>query len=146
MGLLDYYRQFEAMTEEEVNEGLREEAAERKRKALMRVDTLDLSQTTWPELPHPSIVSAITFVARRGLHRYPHLQRGSPLHEELAERHDVEPGRVILGNGAAELLSSAARALIEPGQRLLSVWPSYPLFPIMAHRAHGQAVRVRRGR
>jgi histidinol-phosphate aminotransferase len=145
MGPLDYYRQFEGMSEEEVNEGLREEAAERKRKALTRVDTLDLSQTTWPELPHPSIVSAITFVARRGLHRYPHLQRGSQLHEELAERYGVQPDRVILGNGAAELLSSATRALMEPGQRLLSAWPSYPLFPIMAHRANGQAVRVSGG-
>jgi len=144
MGLLDYYRQFEAMTEEEVNEGLRAEAAERKRKALTRVDTLDLSQTTWPELPHPSIVNAITFVARRGLQRYPHL-RGSQLHEELAERHGVESSRVILGNGAAELLISATRALIEPGQRLLCAWPSYPLFPIMARRAHGQAVRVNGG-
>ncbi len=141
MSLLDYYRQFEGMSEEEVNSELREEAAERKRKALMRVETLDLSQTTWPELPHPSIVSAITFVARRGMQRYPHL-RGSQLHDELAERHGVDPARVILGNGAAELLSSAARALIEPGQRLLSAWPSYPLFPIMARRAHGQAVRV----
>jgi histidinol-phosphate aminotransferase len=145
MGLLDYYRQFEGMSEEEVNVGLRAEAAERKRKALMRVDTLDLSQTTWPELPHPSIVSAITFVARRGLHRYPHLQRGSQLHNVLSERYGIEPGRVILGNGAAELLSSATRALIEPGQRLLSAWPSYPLFPIMARRAHGQAVRVSGG-
>lgn len=142
MSLLDYYRQFEGMTEEEVNAGLREEAVERKRKALMRVQTLDLSQTTWPELPHPSIVSAITFVARRGMQRYPHLQRGTQLLDELAERHGVDPARVILGNGAAELLSSAARALIEPGQRLLSAWPSYPLFPIMARRAHGQAVRV----
>jgi histidinol-phosphate aminotransferase len=144
MGLLDYYRQFEAMTEEEVNADLREEAAERKRKALTRVQTLDLSQTTWPELAHPSIVSAITFVARRGLQRYPHV-RGSQLRDELAERHSVEPGRVILGNGAAELLSAATRALIEPGQRLLSAWPSYPLFPIMARRAHGQAARVEGG-
>ena len=40
----------------------------------MRVETLDLSQTTWPELAHPSIVSAITFVARRGMQRYPHLR------------------------------------------------------------------------
>jgi histidinol-phosphate aminotransferase len=141
VSLLDYYRQFEGMSEEEVNAGLREEAAERKRKALARLETLDLSHTTWPELAHPSIVSAITFVARRGMQRYPHL-RGSKLHEELAERHGVDPARVILGNGAAELLSSAARALIEPGQRLLSAWPSYPLFPIMAHRAHGQAIRV----
>jgi histidinol-phosphate aminotransferase len=144
VSLLDYYRQFEGMSEEEVNEGLRAEAAERKRKALMRVETLDLSQTTWPELSHPSIVSAVTFVARRGMHRYPHL-RGSQLHDELAERHGVDPARVILGNGAAELLSSATRALIEPGQRLLSTWPTYPLFPIMARRAHGRAVAVSGG-
>lgn len=31
MGLLDYYKQFEGMSEEEVNSGLRDEAAERKR-------------------------------------------------------------------------------------------------------------------
>jgi histidinol-phosphate aminotransferase len=144
MSLLDYYKQFEGMSEEEVNVGLREEALERKRRALARVETLDLSQTTWPELPHPSIVSAITFVARRGMHRYPHL-RGSQLHDELAERHGIDPGRIILGNGAAELLSSATRALIEPGQRLLSPWPSYPLYPIMARRAHGRAIPVSGG-
>jgi histidinol-phosphate aminotransferase len=144
MGLLDYYRQFEGMSEEEVNAGLREEAAERRRKALTRVDTLDLSHTTWPELPHPRIVNAITYVARRGLNQYPHL-RGTDLRTELAERHGVEPARLVLGNGAAELLSSATRALISPGQQLLTRWPSYPLYPIMARRAHGQAVRVSGG-
>jgi histidinol-phosphate aminotransferase len=144
MGLLDYYKQFEGMSEEEVNVGLREEAAERRRKALTRVEALDLSQTTWPELPHPRIVNAITFVARRGLHEYPHM-RGTDLRSELAERHGVEPERLILGNGAAELLSAATRALISPGQVLLTRWPSYPLYPIMARRAHGQAVRVSGG-
>jgi len=141
VGLLDYYRQFEGMSEEEVNAGLREQAAERKRKALTRVDTLDLSQTTWPELPHPRIVNAITYVARRGLYRYPHLS-GTDLRAQLAERHGVEPARLILGNGAAELLSAATRALIEPGQALLTPWPSYPLYPLMARRAHGLAERV----
>ena len=141
MGLLDYYKQFEGMSEEEVNAGLRAEAEERRRKALTRVDTLDLSQTTWPELPNPRIVNAITFVARRGLHRYPHF-RGSELRDELAASLGVESARLILGNGAAELLSAATRALIEPGQQLLTLWPSYPLYPIMARRAHGQAVRV----
>jgi histidinol-phosphate aminotransferase len=144
VGLLDYYRQFEGMSEEEVNEGLRREAAERKAKALTRVDTLDLSQTTWPELPHPRVVNAITFVARRGLHRYPHT-RGSQLRDELAEHHGVDRARLILGNGAAELLSSATRALIEPGQRLITSWPAYPLYPIMARRAHGQAIPVSGG-
>jgi histidinol-phosphate aminotransferase len=144
MGLLDYYRQFEGMSEEEVNRGLRAQAAERRRKALTRVETLDLSQTTWPELAHPHIVSAITFTAQRGLQRYPHL-RGSALHDELAARHGVDSGRLILGNGAAELLSAATRALIAPGQRLITSWPSYPLYPIMARRAHGRAVPITGG-
>jgi histidinol-phosphate aminotransferase len=144
VGLLDYYKQFEAMSEEEVNAGLREEAAERRRKALTKVETLDLSHTTWPELPHPRIVNAITFVARRGLHRYPYL-RGTELRSGLAERHGVDASRLVLGNGAAELLSAATRALIAPGQKLLARWPSYPLYPLMARRAHGQAVPVEGG-
>ena len=144
MGLLDYYKQFEGLTEEEVNSELREQAAERKRKALTRVVTLDLSQTTWPELPHARIVNTIAYVALRGLHRYPHLH-ASDLRNELAQRHDTDPARLILGNGAAELLSSATRALIAPGQELLTSWPSYPLYPIMARRAHGRAVPVTGG-
>ncbi|HXA55068.1 MAG TPA: histidinol-phosphate transaminase [Solirubrobacteraceae bacterium] len=141
MGLLDYYRQFEGVPEEEVNRELREEAAERRRKALARVTTIDLSQTTWPGLPHANIVNAITFTARAGLQRYPHL-RGSRLRGELAERHGVPAERLIIGNGVAELLSAATRALIGPGQELLTSWPSYPLFPLMARRAHGRAVPV----
>ncbi len=144
MGLLDYYRQFEGLSEEEVNRDLREEAAERRRKALTRVRTIDLSQTTWPELPHPNIANSITYIARRGLQLYPHL-RGSELRDELASRLGVDPPRLILGNGAAELLSAATRALIEPGQELITTWPSYPLFPIMARRAHGKAVPVSGG-
>ena len=144
MGLLDYYKQFEGMSEEEVNAGLREEAAERRRKALTRVETLDLSHTSWPELPDPRVVNAITFVARRGMHHYPYL-RGTELRSRLAERHGVEVSRLVLGNGAAELLSAATRALIEPGQRLLTPWPSYPLYPLMARRAHGRPERVSGG-
>ena len=123
-----------------------QQAAERRRKALTRVETLDLSQTTWPELAHPSIVNAITFTARRGLQRYPHL-RGSQLRDELAERHGVDSGRLILGNGAAELLSSATRALIEPGQRaahLLALLPAVPDHGPPRPRPRGAGHRRRR--
>src|SRR6516162_477753 len=125
------------MTEEEVNEGLREEAAERRRKALTRVETLDLSHTTWPELPHPRVVQAITFVALRGLNRYPHL-RGSELRNELAERHGVDPARLILGNGAGELLSSATRALIAPGRAM----PVSGGVDALLRAVHEQDIRV----
>ncbi|HEY3190262.1 MAG TPA: aminotransferase class I/II-fold pyridoxal phosphate-dependent enzyme [Solirubrobacteraceae bacterium] len=150
MGLLDRYRQFEAMTEEEVNARLREEADERRRRALARVEPIDLSRTTWAEYPPSTVVNAITFAARRGLHRY--LDRhASELRAELAARHGVPLERLVVGGGAAQLLTTAAQALIEHRptasgrvcpDELITPWPSYPLYPVMARRARGHAVPV----
>jgi histidinol-phosphate aminotransferase len=140
-GLLGYYRQFEGLSEDEVNADLREAAAERRAKALARQDTLDLSRTTWPEYPPPAIVNAITFAARRGLHRY--LDRASgELRSELAHRHGVPEGRLVVGDGVAQLISEAAGALLEPEDELITPWPSYPLFPVVARHARGHAVPV----
>ena len=140
-GWLPYYRQFEGMSDEEVSEGLRRASEERRRIALARVEPLDLSGTTWFEFPHPDVVSAVTYAARRGINRYgdPH---AATLRSELAHRHAVEPGRVAVGNGAAELLVAAAGALLEPGGELVIPWPSYPLYPLMAKRAGGRPVPV----
>ncbi len=139
MGLLDYYRQFDALTEEEINSELRQQAADKRALELTRVETLDLSVTTWPYPTHADVVSAVTFVARRGMHRYP---RDSELASELAHHLGVPAERMALGNGASELLQAATCALIRPGQALLTYWPSHPLFPKMARRAHGVAVPV----
>jgi histidinol-phosphate aminotransferase len=141
MGLLDYYRQFEEQSPEEVSAELRERAAERRRKALERVDPIDLSVLTWPELPPSVVVNAVTYVARRGLHRYrePH---AAELRSELDHRAGVPATRVVVGNGAAQLLGSAAQALLEPGDELVTPWPSYPLLPVLARRAGGSAVPV----
>ncbi|HET6510047.1 MAG TPA: aminotransferase class I/II-fold pyridoxal phosphate-dependent enzyme [Baekduia sp.] len=140
-GLFGFYRQFEGLTEEEVNADLREAAAERRAKELSRPDPLDLSRTTWPEYPHPAIVNAITFAARRGLHRY--LDRASgELRSELAHRHGVEETRVVVGDGAAALMSEATSALLEPGDELVTPWPSYPLYPVIARHARAAAVPV----
>lgn len=142
MGLLDYYRQFDALSEEEINSELRAKNAERKAKELAKVPKLDLSQITSEDPPHPDVVSAVTFVARRGMHRYP---RSSELASELSYRHRVPAERIAIGNGASELLQTAASALMRPGQALLSPWPSHPLFPAIARRAHGVAVPVSGG-
>lgn len=141
MGLFDHYKQFDELSSTEVSERLRAQAAERHARELELVEAADLSRTTWPGLPHPHVVSAITFGARRGLHRYQDAKTGG-LRAELAMRHDVEPGRVVVGNGAAQLLSSAASALLEPGDEVVTPWPSYPLYPAMARRSHGSAVPV----
>lgn len=140
-GLFGYYKQFEGLSEDEINAGLRAEAAERRAKGLARLEPLDLSRTTWPEYPPPAIVNAITFAARRGLHRY--LDRSSgELRSELAHRHGLAEGRIVVGDGVAQLISEAAAALLEPEDELVTPWPSYPLYPVVARHARGHAVPV----
>lgn len=140
MGLLDRYRQFQELSPEEVSAGLRQEADERRRKALERVGELDLSKTTWHEYPPSVVVDAITFTARRGLHRY--AEAAGELRQVLGHRHGVAADRVVVGDGASQLLTSAAQALLEPGDELLTPWPSYPLYPVMAREARAEVVTV----
>ena len=141
MGLLDHYKQYEGLTEREVSENLRHVAAERRAKALERIDPIDLSRTTWPGMPHPYVVQAITYAARKGMHTYadPH---ASALRSQIAHRHGVRDEHVVVGNGVAQLLAAASGTLMEPGDELVTPWPSYPLYPLMARRAHGRAVPV----
>ena len=136
-----HYRQYEGMTEEEVSADLRARADERKQQALARVEPIDLSATTWPEYPPSTVVNAITYAARRGLHRY--LDRhATALRSELAHYLGVPEERLVVGDGAAQLLGAAAQALLDPLDELVTPWPSYGLYPTMAHRARGRAVPV----
>src|SRR5436190_1285745 len=106
------------MTPEEVSAQLREVADERHRQALAIVEPLDLAQTTWGEYPHHNIVNAITYAARRGLHRY--LDRhAAALRSELAHRHRVPEERLVVGDGAAHQLSAATQTLLAAFPRLL---------------------------
>ncbi|HKG04002.1 MAG TPA: aminotransferase class I/II-fold pyridoxal phosphate-dependent enzyme [Conexibacter sp.] len=144
MGLLDYYRQFAGMTDEEISAQLREQADEQRRRALARIDQLDVSRTTWHELPHPDVVNAVTYAARGALNVQPD-PTAEELRRELAQRNGIEPDRVVVGHGAGPLLASAARALLGPGDELLTPWPSYGLYPVMAQRAGARAVPVPNG-
>ena len=136
-----HYRQFEGMTEQEVSADLRAQADERRRHALARVEPIDLSATTWPEYPPSTVVNAITYAARRGLHRY--LDRhATALRSELAHALGVAEERLVVGDGAAQLLGAAAQALLDPSDELVTPWPSYGLYPTMARRARGHAVPV----
>ncbi len=141
MGLLDYYRQFAGMTDEEVTEQLRAQADEQRRRALARIDVLDLSRTTWHELPHADVVNAVTYAARGALHTQPD-PTAEELRRELGRRNGVEPERVAVGHGAAQLLASTARVLLSDGGELLTPWPSYGLYPLMAQRAGARATPV----
>jgi histidinol-phosphate aminotransferase len=141
MGLLDYYRQFEDIDQEEWNRGLRERRAREKAMALQRVVNVDLSSTEWPEMPNSEVVNAAIARARGWVNGYPD-RHAAGIRSLLAERHRVDAEQIAVGNGAAELLQAAAFALLAPGDELVTPWPSYPLYPLMASRAGARPVAV----
>ena len=76
-------------------------------------------------MPHSEIVNAAIARARGRVNGYP---TGTPaVRRLLADRHGIAPEKIVLGNGAAELLQSAAMALLSQGDELLMPWPSYLL-------------------
>jgi histidinol-phosphate aminotransferase len=137
VGLRDYYRQFDDLDERELNRQRRARREQEKRLALERLPELDLSGTEWPDLPNSEIVNAAIARARGLVNRYPD-RHAAGVRRLLAERHEIAPEQIALGNGAAELLQAAALALLERGDELLTPWPSYPLYPLLAGHARAQ--------
>jgi histidinol-phosphate aminotransferase len=140
VGLLDYYRQFDDIDEEVINRRLRERRAQERALALERVPTIDLSSSEWPDFPNSEIVNASIAAARGRVNGYPD-RHATAVRELLAARHGVQEEQIVVGNGAAELLTAATMVLLERGE-LVSPWPSYPLYPLMAQRAGGRPVAV----
>jgi histidinol-phosphate aminotransferase len=141
MGLLDYYRQFEDIDEEELNRERRARRARERALALEQVQAVDLSSTEWPNFPNSEIMNAAIYAARGRVNGYPD-RYATEVRRGLAERHQVDPEQVVVGNGAAELLQQATLTLLRDGGELVTPWPSYPLFPLMAQRAGGRPVPV----
>ena len=144
MDLFGYYRQFEDVDEEEMNRERRERRRQEKAAALARAPDIDLSGTEWPDLPHSEIVNAAIARARGFVQRYPD-RHATSVRRLLADRHGLSPDQIALGNGAAELLQSAALALLSEGDELVTPWPSYPLYPLMAAHARATPVSVEDG-
>jgi histidinol-phosphate aminotransferase len=144
VGFRDYYRQFDDIDEAALNLERRERRRREKQEALERLPDIDLSGTEWPDLPHSEIVNAAIARARGRVNGYPD-RHATSTRRLLAERHGVAPDQIALGNGAAELLQSAALALLSPGDELVMPWPSYPLYPLMAAHAGATPVAVEHG-
>jgi histidinol-phosphate aminotransferase len=141
VGLLDYYRQFEDVDERELNAQRRERRRRERALALEQVPEIDLSGTEWPDFPNSEVVNASIYTARGRVNGYPD-RHAARVRGALGERLEVEPERIVLGNGAAELLQAAAMALLSEGDELAMPWPSYPLYPLMAARAGAHPVPV----
>src|SRR3954452_25301190 len=129
------------MSATEVSERLLRKREEERAKALAHIPLVDLAGTEWPDFPNSEVMNASIYVARGRINGYPD-SHAEKLRRSLASRHDVDPERIVVGHGAAELLQSAAHALLADGGELVTPWPSYPLYPLMAARAGGRPVAV----
>jgi histidinol-phosphate aminotransferase len=101
----------------------------------------DLSTTEWSEMPACEVINAAVFAARGRVNGYPD-HSAAKVRELLAARHGLQADQFVLGNGAGNLLQGAALTLLSPDDDLITPWPSYPLYPLMARRAGARPVPV----
>jgi histidinol-phosphate aminotransferase len=103
-------------------------------------DLVKLASNETPFPPHPQVLEAVERELRT-LNRYPDPEKGA-LRRKLADRFELPPGRVAVGNGSCELLLSAAEALLEPGAEIVYAWPSFSMYPHLAAASGARAVTV----
>jgi histidinol-phosphate aminotransferase len=102
-------------------------------------DVLDVSVNVNPYGPCPSVRRAI---ADAPIERYPD-PTAAPAKRALADHVGVDSGRVIVGNGAVDLLWILARATLRPGERAMVVEPAFSEMRLAAVRAGASIVEYR---
>ncbi len=103
-------------------------------------DVIKLNTNENPYPPAPEVVEAIRGLDAASLRKYP-----DPLSEGLrcacAERYGVpDAAWVAAGNGMDELLALALRAFVDPGDDVLTVYPTYTLYETLCD-IHGCRLR-----
>jgi histidinol-phosphate/aromatic aminotransferase/cobyric acid decarboxylase-like protein len=135
--LLDYYRQFEELSPEEISRELIAKRHAERAQALTEVPPLDLATPAWHEAPHAEAINAATYALRRAANAYPD---PAALHEAIAARHGIERERVVAGHGAGELLRAAFRRL--RGSEVAVAWPGWGYLPRLLDEAGATPVAV----
>ncbi len=95
---------------------------------------LNTNENPYP--PSPKVIEALRELSTEALRKYP-----DPLsidfRAECAKRYGYPgPEWVIAGNGMDELLALAVRAFVDPGDAILTTYPTYTLYETLA-RLHG---------
>jgi histidinol-phosphate aminotransferase len=103
-------------------------------------DLVKLASNETPWSPIPAVIEKAQ-AQLANLNRYPDPEK-SGLRQSIADRCDISPARVAVGNGSCEILLAAAEALLEPGAELVHAWPSFSMYSQLAAQSGARAVRV----
>jgi histidinol-phosphate aminotransferase len=90
--------------------------------------------------PLPAVVEAAA-AALKGTHRYPDPSYW-PLRRALANRYDLPPQRIALGNGSCDILMAAGEAMLEPGAEVVYAWPAFSVYPHLPAASGARAITV----
>jgi histidinol-phosphate aminotransferase len=96
-------------------------------------DSVKLASNENPLGPSPKAVDAIR-ERLSGLHRYPD-GAGHDLIRKLADRHQVAPENIVIGNGSDDIIAMLVQTLVQPGDRVIVPQPSFLMYDIAATAA-----------
>ena len=106
------------------------ESTARARYGLTRVTKLSSNEN--PLGPSPDVAEQLRNCIS-GIFRYPD-PHCAELREEIQRRTGVEGSRIVLGNGSEDIIEMLCKAFLAPGDRVLTLAPSFGLheiFPLM---------------
>jgi len=90
--------------------------------------------------PDPAVRQALeTALQRVAIYPDP---SGRALLSKLASRHGISADRLVLGNGSEDLLAVLARAVLRPGDRVVTLYPSFPLHEDYARLMGAEVTRI----
>ncbi len=95
---------------------------------------LDAVRLDCNEAPDGPLPAAREALARHiaDVNRYP--QRDGELIERLAQRHGVASESIALGNGIDGIIGYLSDAYLDPGDEIVTAWPSFPTYVTEAHK------------
>jgi histidinol-phosphate aminotransferase len=103
--------------------------------------TIDLSDNTNRWGVPPAAMRELRRATVAAASRYPDLY-GASLKRALAAYVGVEPAMIVTGCGSDDILDSAIRAFAEPGDRVVTPDPSFPMVPLFARLNGLECARV----
>ena len=103
-------------------------------------NAIKLASNENPLGPSPLALEAIERALQR-LHRYPD-GNGTALRGKLAERWDIDPGCLVLGNGSDEIIDLCMRVFVGLGEEVLVPHPSFLMYEKSAQSVGGRVTQV----
>jgi histidinol-phosphate aminotransferase len=90
--------------------------------------SIKLASNENPFGPSPMAIAAIQQILGN-LHRYPDAG-GYELTHSIAEKYNIEPGNIVLGNGSDDIISLLAAVLLNPADEVILPQPSFLFYEI----------------